>query len=384
MRLRETSARLRATPVAALLVTMAAATSTGWGCQRSTPPSAWSSWTEPRAACTTTGTWVAAPAPDGSTAYPVLDDVSLVPMARVTGTAERARIWYPLGPRAALQAVELEDHGVLVRGLTSALATTIYATAPITMDGHLSTTALAPLRWDGATPDGLQLSFGTPTGFTPVMPPLVTRGCALLALAPATLPASGTQRTATAPGAMQMQLAPDRAIPLYASAGGPMVGTFAPGPARPVSAVARAVGFLRVIMTADPRYELDGWIDDGNATPRFAPTLRQESSPEPAAPPVSSPLPASASSFTSPPSPGRPSAPEPLPKSSARCTHDVPFAAGDPPRWVGILRAETPFAIVAGSGAEASFVDALAGTLRAAGRTWRVRAADLAGCALVP
>jgi len=337
------------------------------GCTRSsTSPAGWRASIEPSAPCVLTARAGLVPLEPERSQDVFLPGTSHA-FARVTGAASRGRLWYPEGPRPERQPVELEDEGIVVRGSLASTAARLSATSAVTMDGHLATTASTPFQWQGVGPGGLQLSYDAPTGFTPLTPTRVSRTCEAMSLDPIDLPASGTRRTAEANGAQPMRLVGGRSIPLHGTAAGPVVGTFSSERERPVTAVARAVGWLRIIATDDPRYEIDGWIAEGDARPAD----------------TNAPGPTAAPSATTPTTPSIAPAIEPA-GARLRCSAELRFAATEPdapPRWSGIVRAGTWFAVLGDAGAEAVRLGVLRGAIQPSTPTsWVALRSEVAGC----
>lgn len=288
------------------------------------------------------------------------------PVAVVRAYARRGVLLFPEGPRPGRQPVELEDEGVVVRGMIDAEASELRSERFVSFGRYLAPLRFTRFHWRAAKPGELELELGPLTRFVPAEPLALRARCEDVAIGEST--GSWTPRDLptsvgiAAYGEKLVRVRPDSEVTLFDAPKGGALGRFSAGEPIPVYEIERRPGWVRVLF--EGYVEITGWLREADTVPFEAQgSLREVKRP----------------------------GPEPLrmrPHAAYRCREDVHFgiALREAGTFFGLFRTGTPFGVdPATRGEDVVLVRPLGGTIREGREVrWFARSADLSGCEEIP
>lgn len=309
---------------------------------------------------------------ESSTSYRVRDDGDAAiwvdpgeqPVAVVHGYAKRGTLLFPEGERPTHQPVELEDSGIVVRGLVASDASMLRSQRFVSFGGFFAPTVFTALIWKRAHEGRLALEVPPMIGFETATSLGFEARCEDVALGEvkgAWSPPSLAESAGLAWGGGDMKIVSGgKSTPLYDAPGGAIVGHFNAKDDLVVHVYERKNGYVHTSFLGYD--ELLGWMRERDLRPWEAQGELK--------------------TFTR-------SLGTKLRKrghARYRCGTDLPFGIGFRERgvFIGLIRAGTPFYANPDDDERISILP-IEGTIEPAGGTsWVVRRDDFAACEEIP
>jgi hypothetical protein len=183
----------------------------------------------------------------------------------------RAKLHFPVGPRAAVQGLEIEADGIALRGYVASDAADLRAARPFLIDGFLVPGIFTKLAWTEAKEGELTVTTETPAALEVVAGPIVAKTpCADIGMGRAAFNAEDAVPGAAK--AKQKELVADKAIDIALTPGGPAVARAHPTKGGTEVGVLETKGQLARIWWPVGTMYVVGWVAKSSVRERGAGT----------------------------------------------------------------------------------------------------------------